>query len=83
MPRSLLQVFQDAGELGVKGATPRGSELGVRRRGEQRMREADDAVVADADDPEVDGDVQQPGRFRVDRREQRRGRAFGNRGDRE
>ena len=74
MPRSLLQVFQDAGELGVKSATTRGSELGVRGRGEQRVREPHDAVATDADDPQVDRRIEQPWRFRVDRREQRWGR---------
>ena len=47
------------------------------------MREADDAVAAEADDPEVDGGVEQPRRFRVDRREHRWGRPFGCRGHRE
>ena len=32
MPRSILQVIRDLGELGVKSATPRGRELGVRCR---------------------------------------------------
>jgi hypothetical protein len=81
MPRSLLEVLRDAGELGVKGSTLRGSELAVRRRGEQRVREADDAVFADGDDAAVDGSVQQACRVSVYRREQRRRRSLGGRGD--